>query len=321
VMHLLYARFWTKVLYDEGLVPVEEPFQVLRNQGQVLGRTPYRLPRPGEKLEIGEDAVMLTKEEAAQMPEEEVHWRWVRMSKSKGNVVTPDEAVAEYGADALRLHELFVAPFEADVQWSNEGMNGTARFLSRVFKLASELEPDFEAEWRDTIGSADIGEAGTALRRATHKAIQTATEDIARFSFNTYVATLMKFLNAISDARKALTEPNVALSEALETLILLLAPGAPHSADELWESLGFSSFTFDAEWPTYDPALAKSETATIAIQVNGKLRDTIEMPAEASEEELREAALASAKVTVHTEGKSVRKIIVVPGKLVNVVVG
>jgi leucyl-tRNA synthetase len=324
VMHLLYARFWTKVLFDEGLVPVSEPFQKLKNQGQVLGRTPFRKPREGEKLDVGEDAIMISFAEAAQMPEDQVIWKWVRMSKSKGNVVTPDEAVAEYGADALRVYELFVAPFDADVQWSNEGMNGAARFLGRVFKFASDIAAHFDSDWWSKISQCPPSDGFTAVRRATHQAVRKATEDIERFAFNTYIAALMSYLNSLSAALKSHPPTDEAMrlaySEALESLVLLLAPAAPHSADEIWESLGKQGFTYLQPWPGWDPDLAKEETVTIAVQVNGKLRDTIEMPAEATNAELEQAALASAKVQAFLNGSTVRKVIVVPGKLVNVVV-
>ncbi len=319
VMHLLYARFWTKVLYDEGLVPVKEPFQRLRNQGQVLGRTPYRKARASEKLEVGEDGILVSYEEAATLPESDLTWKWVRMSKSKGNVVTPDEAVESYGADALRLYELFVAPFDADVEWNNEGMTGTARFLSRVFRLASELAPCYRRDWRSS--GTGTSETVRHLRRATHKTIRRVTEDIERFAFNTYIAAMMEYVNTVNDLKKSGPAPEDAgaWSEVLETLILLLAPAAPHTADELWESIGGQGFTYDQHWPNFDPELAKDDVVTIAVQVNGKLRDTIEVPADSSREQLESAALASEKVKNHLAGLEVRKVIVVPGKLVNVV--
>jgi leucyl-tRNA synthetase len=330
VMHLLYARFWTKVLFDEGLVSVDEPFQRLMNQGQVLALTPYRRPREGERLEVGEEGVLVSFEEAKDLPESDVFWRWARMSKSKGNVVTPDEMVEKHGADALRIYELFVAPFDADVQWDSEGVerNGV-RFLGRVFRMASELAATFDPLWRDSVASAQFDGLGQELRRETHKAIRKATEDIESFAFNTYVASLMTFMNSINDALRAADRDSagwrIASSEAHETFILLLAPAAPFSADELWESLpdwpGKPPFTYLAEWPRFDPKIARDETVTIAVQVNGKLRDTIEVPADASNEDLQRAALASEKVKAHMDGKTVRKVIVVPGRLVNVVLG
>lgn len=319
VMHLLYARFWTKVLYDAGLVPVKEPFQKLVNQGQVLGRTPYRKPREGEQLDVGETGILVTPEEAAQLPESEVAWRWVRMSKSKGNVVTPDEAVEMYGADALRLHELFVAPFDADVEWKNEGMQGTARFLSRIFRLVAEAmetepsgtpRPD-EAAWLET------------SERAYHQCLQKVGNDIEKFAFNTAVAAMMTLLNTLTEQwskRGDLSaEGLVRWRDLLANLVLMLAPMAPFSADELWETLGRDGFTYQQAWPQVDEKLAAATKVTIAIQVNGKLRDTIEMDASADKAAMEAAAMASSRVQDLVAGKEVRRIIVVPGRLVNVV--
>lgn len=327
VMHLLYARFWTKVLYDEGLVKVREPFARLQNQGQVLAYTPYRKPREGENLGVGEDGVLVSFAEADAMKArgegDQLFYKWVRMSKSKGNVVTPDEAKEQYGADALRMYLLFVAPFNADVQWSNEGMQGMVRFLTRIFKLTSEWSGIWEPEWKAHIPFAEMGDTARKVRRLTHSTIRAATEDLDRFSFNTYVSGLMKYLNGLADlVDPSTTERDVILaaSEALETLVLLLAPGAPHSADELWESaLGREGFTYHADWPGYDEALAAADTVTIALQVNGKLRDTLEMPAGSTKEDLEAAALGNARVQSFVDGKTVRKVIVVPDKLVNVV--
>jgi leucyl-tRNA synthetase len=325
VMHLLYARFWTKVLYDQGLVSVEEPFQRLRNQGQVLALTPYRRPREGERLDIGEEGILVSFEEAKALPEEELFWRWTRMSKSKGNVVTPDEMVERFGADALRVYLLFVAPFSAEVQWSNDGVHAAARFLSRVFKLVDTLKATYAPEWRDLIAFEEMDDASRGLRRLTHSTIRKAEEDIERLAFNTYVSSLMEFVNGVNDAlrERGVNDDRafaLAASEALESLILLLAPAAPHSADELWESIGKEGFTYHADWPRFQSDLAAAETVTIAVQVNGKLRDTVEMPTGASKEDLERAALAAPKVGPHLEGKTVRKVIVVPEKLVNVVV-
>jgi leucyl-tRNA synthetase len=322
VMHLLYARFWTKVLFDLGLVNVSEPFQRLENQGQVLGHTPYRKPREGERLDVGEEGILVSFDEAAKMPEHEVIWRWVRMSKSKGNVVTPDEAKEQYGADALRMFLLFVAPFNADVNWSSEGMQGSVRFLSRVFKLVSELSALYDSDWRTLLNFEELDEPAKKLRRATHQTIQKCTDDIDRFQFNTYVSWLMKYSNSISDLQ--MKQPSrafgLAVSEAIETLILLLAPGAPHSADELWEQIGGKGFTYEQTWPTFDPKLAVEDTVTFPVQVNGKLRDTVHMTTGADEATVVAAAKASTKVQAHLEGKTIRKVIFVPGKLVNFVV-
>lgn len=323
VMHLLYARFWTKVLYDMGICPVKEPFHRLMNQGQVLARTPYRLPREGETLAMGEEGVLISFAEAEKLPEDQKFYRWSRMSKSKGNVVTPDEAVEQYGADALRVYELFVAPFEADVQWSNEGMNGAVRFLSRIFKLVSTLAPHFDSGWRSHLVAPIEGETAVEMRRATHKVIQKATDDIERFAQNTYISALMIYVNTLTDLSKSISVPRqsevVAISEALESLITILSPVAPHSADELWESLGQQGFVYHKDWPSYEPALTVDDEVTIAVQVNGKLRDNVTIAASASNEDCERAALASPKVQAHLEGKTIRKVVVVPGRLVNVV--
>jgi leucyl-tRNA synthetase len=300
---------------------------------------------------VGEEGVLVSYEEAEKLPESDLTWRWVRMSKSKGNVVTPDEAVAEYGADALRLWELFVAPFEADVEWTNEGMVGTSRFLSRVFRLAAEFEQFYTSDPSyptDKKPVTDLTPLVRDVRRKTHQAIKKVTEDVEAFAFNTAVAALMSFVGRLEDACTEATRAQsetgpvadwaeharawrlsgylvagpdfvAAMKDALDSLLLLLAPMAPHTADEIWEALGHNGFTYDQEWPKPDPDLAKDDTVTVAVQVNGKLRDTIEMPADATQEALEAAAKASEKAKPHYEGKTVRRIVVVAGKLVNIV--
>lgn len=320
VMHLLYARFWTKVLYDLGLVHVKEPFARLQNQGQVLALTPYRKPREGERLEVGEDGILCSFDEAKSLPEDQLTWKWARMSKSKGNVVTPDEAVAQYGADALRVFELFVAPFEADVQWSNDGMQGAVKFLSRVFKLVADVRPNYVANWKAQLG--EVSGPARDIRRFTHQTIQKVTEDIERFAFNTAISTLMIFVNNLTDKAKGQTlEGGLALSmsEAVDALILLLAPIAPHSSDELWSSLGREGFTYHADWPVANSELAAADEVTVAVQINGKLRDTFAISAAADSAQLESAARALPKIAGLLEGLTVRKVIVVPGKLVNIV--
>jgi leucyl-tRNA synthetase len=324
VMHLLYARFWTKVLFDAGLVPVDEPFQRLQNQGMLLAQTPFRHPRENERLEVGEAGIQITFEEAKALPEDQVFFRWEKMSKSKGNVVTPDDAVDKFGADALRIYELFVAPFDQTIQWSDEGVNGAIRFLSRVFKLSDDVHGFWDPHWRITLGREPLSPHGKDMRRHTHQTIRKATEDIDRFAFNTYIAALMTLVNDFHDfLRAAGPKPHagdIAVAcEALEALVLLLAPAAPHSADEIWESIGMPGFTYNHPWPVHDEALCQEDVIVIAVQVNGKLRDTVSLPAGATQEQMEEAAKASPKVLTHMEGKTVRKVIVVPGKLVNIV--
>jgi leucyl-tRNA synthetase len=322
VMHLLYARFWTKVLFDAGLVKVKEPFQQLHNQGQVLALTPYRKPHEDERLNVGEDGILISFEEAATLPKENLTYRWARMSKSKGNVVTPEEAVEQYGADALRLYLLFRAPFEADIEWENKGMSDLGRFLSRVFRFIDSQSGNYVANWKDVLPFEELDDRSRKIRRATHQTIRAVTADIDRFAFNTYISGLMKFLNSLNEL--ATTEPDRAyslvVSEAIDSMIQMLSPGAPHSADELWSSLGHEGFTLNLSWPTSIEELAVEDSVTIAVQVNGKLRETFELAVGADHAAHETAALSLPKVQQYTEGKTIRKVVVVPGKLVNVVV-
>ena len=194
--------------------------------------------------------------------------------------------------------------------------------MTRVFKLADDVSPFWDPHWRSVLTQELLSPPAKELRRRTHQTIRKATEDIDKFAFNTYVAALMTFLNHFHDFLRAVgqspsgSEKAVA-SEGLESLLMLVAPTAPHSADEIWESLGMLGFTYNHPWPSYDEALCREDTVVIAVQVNGKLRDTIALPADAGEEELELAAKASSKVQTHLAGKTIRMVIVVPGKIVN----
>ena len=280
VMHLLYARFWTKVLYDAGLLGFTEPFTQLRNQGMMLALTPGRAVDPvdacGESEESAiENWKVLRPEERDTLPEEQWVWRWVKMSKSYGNVVTPDEVAERYGADALRVYEMFVVPFEETVQWSEEGIRGSAKFLTRVWRLVSRHAGGFDpAAWRAAITRMQGEEM--ELRRKTHRTIAKVSEDLENFRFNTAVAALMEWVNASYDVSNALPRDrrSPALDEAIEHLVLLLAPFAPHLADELWELLGFDGFLYRHPWPEPDPTIAGAAEITLIVQVNGKLRDS-----------------------------------------------
>jgi leucyl-tRNA synthetase len=292
VMHLLYARFWTKVMYDAGLVPFVEPFTRLKNQGMLLAPDPKN---PGVL---------------------------VKMSKSKFNVVTPDEMAEKYGADALRVYELFVAPFEDTVPWSEDGINGCWRFLNRVYRVVAERPGSFVRGWKASVRQETVSEEARALARKTHQTIVKVTKDIEDFAFNTAVAALMELTNQIYDfvnAKDGLRYPCPVWSEAVETLILLLAPMAPHLSDELWQMIGREGYTYHAPWPEADPEVAKADVLTIVVQVNGKVRDKISVDADAGERELERLALESPKVQAALQGRPVRKVIVVPGRLVNVV--
>ena len=335
VMHLLYARFWTKVGYDAGFVPVKEPFYRLRNQGMVLALTPYRPPREDETLREGEVGILVRRDQLEQMSEAEkaqLFWQWEKMSKSRYNVVTPDEIVERYSADTLRLYELFVAPFDTAIEWKEEGVKGMHRFLGRVWRLMREVRPCFVRDWRPILNEScqtpecPLDESARAMRQRTHASLQKIAHDIPEFKFNTAVATLMEWFNHMEDYwRKANQPPCCAdamavMSEAVECFILALSPFAPHIADELWEAYGFEGFTLQQPYPQYDESLARAETFEMVVQVNGKLRDRIIVPADITREAMEQHALESPRVQAYLQGKSPRKVIVVPGKLVNIVV-
>ncbi len=334
--HLLYSRFWTKVLFDAGYIGFEEPFLTLRNQGSMLAWTPGRRPRAGEgESPAAEDGggggddrvidwIVLKPEERAEYPEDQIVWRWTRMSKSKGNVVRPDDMCEKYGADSLRLYEMFVAPFEEDVQWSEDGINGAHRFAGRAWRWMAAALPQYLPEWRARIQEGD--ESTRAVRRKVHQVIRKVGEDLEDFRFNTAVAALMELVNdlhawrPVEGPRELPRESERAvLSEALESLTLLLAPFAPHMAEEVRERLGYRESVYRAEWPDYDSAVAAEDSITLVVQVNGKLRDRITVPAGSADETLKAAALESPKVKAMLEDQQVKQVFVVRGKLVNIV--
>jgi len=300
ILHLLYSRFFTRVLRDVGLVSFDEPFTRLLTQGMVL-----------------KDGAV--------------------MSKSKGNVVDPDDMLQKYGADALRLYVMFVAPPEKEVEWSDAGLEGSFRFLMRVWRLVDH--------WCETIGGEGIPASGTectdaerALRRKTHETIRRVTGDVEeRMHLNTAVSSLMELVNelysfsegtahgapsrAAAEAGRVERAQTIAvLREAIDGLVLMLSPFAPHMAEELWERLGHVGGLAKASWPTFDPEVAKALEVVVPVQVNGKLRARITTAAGASEDQLRELALADPGVRAHTDGKTIRKVMVAKGPLVSVVV-
>jgi len=276
VMHLLYARFWTKVLADAGLVDFREPFPRLRSQG-ILHASDGK-----------------------------------RMSKSRGNVVTPDEVVDRYGADILRIYLLFMAPFDRNVYWDEDGIVGAERFLQRVWRLCQMV--DIDAEDRVRAGPADA-----SLQIVMHKTIQRVTGDIEAFKFNTAVAALMEYTNALGEHRSQ-HGASPAFQEAIGIMIRLLAPFAPHIAEELWMQMGGSYSVHQQAWPTHDPALTVEATVTLVIQVNGKVRDRISVPADIGDEEAQEIAMESKQVQRYLQGARPKKTIVISGRLVNLVI-
>lgn len=268
VLHLLYARFWHKFLYDIGVVTTKEPFQKLFNQGMILG--------DGNE----------------------------KMSKSKGNVVNPDDIIDSHGADTLRLYEMFMGPLDASIAWSTNGLDGSRRFLDRIWRLFVEedgsLNPKIQV-------SEDTG-----LEKVYHQTVKKVTEDFEGLRFNTAISQLMVFIN---EAYKAPVLP----TRFVEGFVKMLAPIAPHIAEELWEKLGFNeTITYEA-WPAYDEAKLVDDEVEIVVQINGKVKAKLMVPADANREVLEEIAMGDIKVKEQIDGKTIRKVIAVPGKLVNIV--
>jgi leucyl-tRNA synthetase len=290
ILHLMYARFFTMVMHDLGLISVEEPFANLLTQGMVL--------KDG-----------------------------IKMSKSKGNVVDPDEIVSKYGADTARLFILFAAPPQRDLEWSDHGVEGAYRFLNRVWRLVYDCRGVLDATHTPMEKYEPSDESGVRLRRLTHLTIKRVTEDVAeRFNFNTAISAIMEFVNGLyrykddkGYERDTTTEDPV-LCEAVQKLLLLLSPFAPHIAEELWIDLGYGESIHLQEWPSYDSDALKQEEITIVVQVNGRVRDRVTVPVDISEDALKQRAKELDGVKGHIAGKEVIKEVIVPKKLVNIVV-
>ena len=300
ILHLIYSRFFTRVFRDLGMVSHDEPFSRLLTQGMVL-----------------KDGAV--------------------MSKSKDNVVDPDEMIAKYGADALRLYVMFVAPPEKEIEWTDAGLEGSFRFLARVWRLVDQLIEPLAAQAVPSPGGLPLGDEERALRRKTHDTIRRVTGDLyPRVHLNTAISAVMELVNELylfCDRAEALApgrrgaaaaslrlETAVVLKEAIEALVLMLSPFAPHMVEELWERLGHEGGVVAAGWPAFDPEVAKAEEIVVPVQVNGKLRARLTVPADSTEEQLRALALADPAVQAHTQGKRVVKVVIARGKLVNVVV-
>jgi leucyl-tRNA synthetase len=267
-MHLLYARMWTKVMFDAEMINFQEPFPVLRNQGVVWA------------------------------PDGQ------RMSKSKGNVVTPDAMIEKYGADALRLWELFMSPFDEATNWNESGVSGTLRYLQRVWSL---LRKYVEA-------GAPEGKPGVETLKRAHKTIATVTDHVERLRFNTALATMMEHLNHLSRL-----QPDEMNRFVVESYLMMLAAMAPYIAEEMWRALGHDKSIHLESWPKFDPAFTLEETVTVVVQINGKVRDRLQVAVDAAEEEVRDIAMKSEAVTRHLDGKTPKKFIYVKNKMFSIV--
>ncbi len=338
VLHLLYSRFWHKVLFDRGYVSTKEPFHKLVNQGMILGEVEYtglqeangtwvsfelgaknesnelvhrisRVPLSSKKVYeqdvVKQGDLFFLKDD----PSIRIDSRSNKMSKSRGNVVNPDEVVREYGADALRLYEMFMGPLEATKPWSMNGVSGVRNFLDRVWRLVIDSNAE-ETRVQDSI--QDVPPTGE-LNRILHVTIAAVTRDLDAMSFNTAIARMMEFVNAYN---KAPVRPKA----AIEKFILLLAPFAPHLAEEIWQTLGHATTLAYETWPTFDESALKSDTVEVPLQVNGKLRATVVVPADCNQADLEAAARSHERIHELLDGKSIVKVIVVPGRMVNFVV-
>jgi leucyl-tRNA synthetase len=301
VLHLLYSRFWHKVLFDLGHVSTSEPFQRLFNQGYVVAAA-YQDSRG-----VYVDAELAEERDGGWWAGDEPLTRTMgKMGKSLKNGVTPDDVIASYGADALRLYEMFLGPLDQDRPWETEAITGIARFLQRVWRSIVDEES----------GHARVSDAAAPeeLRRATHRTVAAMRDDIEGLRFNTAIAKLMELSHSLA------TEDAGAPREIAEMVVLALAPFAPHMSEEMWELLGHSESLVWADFPEADPALLVSETSSVAVQVNGKLRGVVSVPAGASQEDAEAAARAEDRVASALDGKSVRRVIYVPDRLINFVV-
>jgi len=338
VLHLLYARFWHKVLFDRGYVSTAEPFQRLVNQGMILGEMEFTTYRRPDGSAVGANRVRRSPEgflidqetgervteakvepEAAEKqgesfvlksdPAIRIESRAYKMSKSRGNVVNPDEIVRDYGADSLRLYEMFMGPLEAVKPWSMAGVSGVRNFLDRVWRMIV----DDRSETAALHPAVQDVEPNEEQNRMLHRTIMEVTEDTARMEFNTAIARMMEFTNFF-------TRQEIRPKSAMQRLVLLLSPFAPHIAEELWQVLGHEQTLAYEPWPSYDEALTKEDTIEVPVQVKGKLRGRIRVPAQATAEELEAAARADSRVAEWIEGKEIVKVVVVPGRMVNFVV-
>ena len=325
ILHLLYARFFHKLMRDEGLVSSNEPFKNLLTQGMVIAETYYRLEANGSKTWFNPADVELVRDSKAKiigatlisdgLPVEIGGTE--KMAKSKNNGVDPQSMIDQYGADTCRLFMMFASPPDMSLEWSDSGVEGSHRFLRRVWRLA---QAHVSLGSTVKLAIAALSDEQKVIRRAIHLAIKNASQDVGQHQkFNTAIAQVMTLMNVLEKAAHTTEQDRALLQEGLETVALLLAPITPHISHELWRHLGHSGAIIDAGWPVLDQTALVQDSLVLVIQVNGKLRGQIEMPASATREEVEAAARINENVLRFTEGLTIRKVIVVPGKLVNIV--
>ncbi|WP_420170517.1 leucine--tRNA ligase [Pseudomonas alloputida] len=325
ILHLLYARFFHKLMRDEGLVTSNEPFKNLLTQGMVVAETYYRVASNGGKdwfnpadVEIERDAkakIIGARLKTDGLPVEIGGTE--KMSKSKNNGVDPQSMIEAYGADTCRLFMMFASPPDMSLEWSDSGVEGASRFLRRVWRLA---QAHVSQGLPGKLDVAALDDAQKVIRRAIHAAIKQASTDVGQFhKFNTAIAQVMTVMNVLEKAPQATEQDRALLQEGLEAVTLLLAPITPHISHALWQHLGHAGSVIDAAWPSVDEQALVQDSITLVVQVNGKLRGQVEMPAAASREEVEAAARSNENVLRFIDGLTIRKVIVVPGKLVNIV--
>jgi leucyl-tRNA synthetase len=322
VLHLLYARFFTKALRDIGLTHVDEPFANLLTQGMVSKET-YKCAEHGW---LFPNELRGTEKDGWRCPQcgrAVDKGRVEKMSKSKKNIIDPEDLIAAYGADTARLFTLFAAPPEKDLEWSDQGVEGAYRFLSRLWRLVYQHRDLWPAANGDAAGeTADA--VLRDLRRQIHRTIKKVSDDIdGRFHFNTAIAAIMELFNALSAAAQDPVKRAAGaaiLREGLESIMLLLAPFVPHVASELWEQSGHRERIDQVAWPSYSEAALEEEQLLIVVQVNGKVRGKMTVPAEITQERIEASAMADARVMSFCDGKKIKRVVYVPRRLVNIVV-
>ncbi|HTN35255.1 MAG TPA: class I tRNA ligase family protein, partial [Marinobacter sp.] len=325
ILHLLYARFFHKLLRDAGLVTSSEPFNRLLCQGMVLADTYYREDDKGGKVWISPAMVTVEHDEKGHVVSTThkedgkpvISGGTTKMSKSKNNGIDPQSIIDQYGADTVRLFMMFAAPPEQSLEWSDSGVDGAHRFLKRIWRIVHEHVADGPAPALDIAGLSDVQKG---LRRKTHETISKVSDDISRrLTFNTAIAAVMELLNEVNKLDCTAPQSKAVRQEALDTAVMVLSPIIPHICHTLWKALGHVEPVVDAPWPVADAQAMVRSQIQIVLQVNGKVRGKEEVAADISKSELEALALDNENVLRFTEGKTVRKVIIVPGKLVNVV--